>query len=527
MLTATPKESHSPVFLFFLFLTSLVCGALVMVVEVLGSRVIGPFFGASLFVWTSLITVTLVGLALGYSVGGIFADRHESPDYLYAIIFLAGIAVLFVPVLKKPVLDLTVHFGLRSGALIASALLFGPALFLLGCVSPYIIKIAAREIRNIGRTVGLFSAVSTVGSFFGTVCTGFFLIAFFRVNQIFFTIGTSLVVLAVIYAVIFKRKRGALLLLVLPVLIPGGADVHSKKLQNGMTVTKVYDVDTFYGSIKVLDYTYEDIHRRELLVDGALQGGVDVTNGMPLVNYDYYLQYIPYTLNPGGRSCLVIGLGPGSIPTWYEKMGIRTDVVDISPEIFQVAEKYFGFRSSGDKIVDDARYFLNRSTKSYDYVILDVFNGENTPVHVLSREALELVAKRMNPGAILGINMVGSLTRESYMTMSVIKTLGQVFSTIQVLPVFDPGKDDWFGNIEIIAYNGPSRPIDRARLQSFLFHPLAATAQARIGMTYASPPGAPAMILTDNYNPVDFYDLAIKEEVRRRVNAYTDREMLL
>ena len=144
----TAKKYHSPAFIIFLIATALMCGALVMVIEVLGSRVIGPFFGASLFVWTSLITVTLVALALGYTAGGVLSDRYDSPVGLYMIIFFAGLAVHLIPFLKKPVFEITLPLGLRVGALSASALLFGLPLFFLGCVSPYIIKIAAREMRK-------------------------------------------------------------------------------------------------------------------------------------------------------------------------------------------------------------------------------------------------------------------------------------------------------------------------------------------------------------------------------------------
>src|SRR6185369_12432332 len=98
-------------------------------------------------------------------------------------------------------------------------------LFLLGCVSPFIIKIAAREMHNIGKTVGLFSAVSTVGSFIGTVCTGFILIAYFRVNQIFAFIGWSLMVLAVLYFVFFMKKWFSLVFLALPLFLPGPKEV--------------------------------------------------------------------------------------------------------------------------------------------------------------------------------------------------------------------------------------------------------------------------------------------------------------
>ena len=321
----TDQRSHSLPFIIYLVATALLCGALVMVIEVLGSRVIGPFFGASLFVWTSLITVTLVALALGYTAGGVLSDHYESPAGLYVIIFLAGLAVHLIPFLKKPVFEITLPLGLRAGALSASALLFGLPLFFLGCVSPYIIKIAAREMRNIGRTVGFFYAVSTFGSFIGTVCTGFILIAYFPVNQIFAFTGWGLIVLAVIFFVFFRRRVYVLIVLAIPFLLPGAATVQTMTLANRTIVTKIHDSDTFYGNIKVLDYKSPEMQIREMLVDGAIQGGIDLENGMPVHDYYYYLEYIPYSLNSRGKNCLVMGLGAGIIPLWYEKLGIRTE----------------------------------------------------------------------------------------------------------------------------------------------------------------------------------------------------------
>jgi hypothetical protein len=81
----------------FLIVTALTCGTLIMVIEVLGSRVIGPFFGVSLFVWTSLIAVTMIALAAGYMIGGILSDRAKSPDILYILIGLAGAFTLAIP----------------------------------------------------------------------------------------------------------------------------------------------------------------------------------------------------------------------------------------------------------------------------------------------------------------------------------------------------------------------------------------------------------------------------------------------
>src|SRR3972149_400313 len=122
---------HPNSFIAFLIATAALCGALVMVLEVLGSRVIGPFFGVSLFVWTSLITVTMVALAAGYAIGGRLSDRKSSPDWLYGIILLSGILVILIPALKGPVIQICLPLGLRWGSLISAFILFGPALFLL------------------------------------------------------------------------------------------------------------------------------------------------------------------------------------------------------------------------------------------------------------------------------------------------------------------------------------------------------------------------------------------------------------
>ncbi len=528
----TVQTSHSLPFLLFLVATALLCGALVMAIEVLGSRIIGPFFGASLFVWTSLITVTLVGLALGYTVGGVVSDRYESPAGLYLIIFLAGLSVHLIPFLKKAVFEITLPLGLRMGALSASALLFGLPLFFLGCVSPYIIKIAAREMRNIGRTVGLFYAVSTFGSFIGTVCTGFILIAYFPVNRIFAFIGWGLIILSVLYFVVFRKKVYAPLVLAIPFFLPGAAAVQTMAMDDGTTVTKIYESDTFYGNIKILDYRYAaGIQVREMLVDGAVQGAIDLQNGMPVHDYYYYLQYIPFSLNPRGKSCLVMGLGAGIIPLWYEKMGIRTDVVDISPSVFAVAEKYFGFHAGGELFAEDARYFLNRSQRKYDYIILDVFNGDILPEHVLSLEAFEMISRHLNAGGILGINVVGSVKHDTFLTASIIKTLQQVFTTVRIFPTFEPdnpySQNSGIGNLEVFACDFSPPPLTAERLQQFPFHPLAASARNTIGTVFSFPPETPAMVLTDDFNPVDARELRIKEEVRRRLLSGENIEMLL
>ena len=152
-------------------------------------------------------------------------------------------------------------------------LLFGPVLFLLGCVSPYIIKIACKRDKNIGRTVGLFYAVSTIGSFLGTVLTGFILIAYLGVNLIFGIIGVVLICLSVIYFLIFRKKWYLLILIAIPFFIPDTADLNPVVMPNGTKVTRVFSKDSFYGNLKVAGLFLWHCPYTELIIDGLIQGG--------------------------------------------------------------------------------------------------------------------------------------------------------------------------------------------------------------------------------------------------------------
>jgi spermidine synthase len=475
----------------------------VMVIEVLGSRVIGPFFGVSLFVWTSLITVTLVALAAGYAFGGWLADRRSSPDYLYAIILAAGLMTAATPLFKVAVLKACLPLGLRVGSLASAFLLFGPALFLLGCVSPYLVRLAARELKNIGRTVGTLSAISTAGSCAGTLATGFFLIAYLGVNRIFMLAGFLLIALAVAYFLLFRRRWALAALLVVPFLLAPAERETAKVLADGTRVKLTAHRNSFYGDLRVVDYAGPQQRTRELLIDGLVQGGIDLASGQSIYEYAYLLQFLPYALNPGGKNCLVVGLGAGIVPSWYAAQGITTEVVDIDPKVAGLAQEYFGFGKNIKVHVEDARYFLNRSTQRYDYVVLDVFNGDTTPGHVLSLEAMQLLKARMTPKGVLAINLMGALGERGFVTASVIKTVQAVFGQVQVHPVFAADTPD-------------------------AVHPLA-EAGVRQGLqnTYRFPVSTPAMLLTDDYNPIDFYDLWLKEKVRRTILETTDWDILL
>lgn len=511
-----------------LAVTSLLCGMAVMIIEVLGSRVIGPFFGASLYVWTSLITVTLVALAIGYWSGGILSDRSvRSRDRLYTIIALAGGSVLLIPILKAPVIKLALPLGLRTGSLVSSGMLFGPSLLLLGMVSPFIIRVAALEMASIGRTVGIFSSISTVGSFIGTVCTGFILIAYFPIDIIFIVVGGVLLVVAAGYFLLYRRSVLLLPLLILPFLVPVSGGPKSKLLADGTRVSRVFFKESFYGNIQVHDYSSDKNRFRELVVDATIQGGMDTASRQSVHGYTYFQQFIPRVINPQGRNCLVVGLGPGAIPMWYEQQGVRTDVVDIDPTIFEVARRFFGFSVSGDTFAEDARYFLGRPGKKYDYIILDVFNGDNTPFHVMSKEALQTVKQRLNPGGVLGINLFGAISGDTFMTASVVRTLREVFKTVDLYPGSTRTSPDGIGNLELFAYDRQPVVINFGQLVKYDVHPFVANVRAHMLEKFEFPAHTPAIVLTDSYNPIDFFDVRTKEYSRKHTIRFSDIDFLL
>ncbi len=514
----------------FLVATALLSGALVMMVEVLGSRVIGPFFGVSLFVWTALIAVTLLALAAGYAVGGVLADRRGSPDVLYGIIMASGLLVAAIPLVKVPVLRACGALGLRAGALASAALLFGPSLFCLGCVSPYLARLATRELRSLGRTVGLLYALSTAGSFAGTVLAGFVLIERFGVAATLTALGAVLLALGLSWFLLFRRRWAALLaaLPLLPALALGGGGpaTVSKTLANGSRATRVLDRDTFYGNLKVIDYDLGPLRTRALLIDGQIQGGVDLADGRSPYAYPYFLQYLPTALVPDGARCLVIGLGAGVIPRWYEARGVRTDVVDINPAVLELARSHFGYRPAGRVVLSDARSFLRESPERYDYLVLDVFNGDTTPGHLLSREAFALMRARLTPDGVLAMNFIGALRGpEAYVTASVARTLAEVFPSVELYPAFGP--EEPTGNIAVIARRGGAPP-DLSGVRLAEVHPLARPGVLpHLGRRFAFPAGTPAVVLTDDFNPLDALELAVKERERRDLLRYADWDLLL
>lgn len=182
-----------------------ICGALVMSYEILGSRVLAPNFGSSVFVWGSLISVFLGGLSTGYYLGGKLADVRPSTRKLGSIILLPGLMFLAFPLYGTAVCDwiFGMDLGIRMSPLLASLVLFFLPSVLLGMVSPYTAKLMICSLHTSGATVGMLYALSTFGSIVGTLFTSFYLITVAGVTKLI--MGQGVVLVAITVPLLFMK----------------------------------------------------------------------------------------------------------------------------------------------------------------------------------------------------------------------------------------------------------------------------------------------------------------------------------
>jgi predicted membrane-bound spermidine synthase len=512
----------------YLVFNAFVCGGVIMVVELLGSRIIGPPFGVSLFVWTSLITVTLVSLALGYWLGGRLADSKNSHSSLFAVIMLAGLWVAFIPLVKGFVIGHTLVLGLRAGSLACSTALFGPPLFLLGMVSPYTVKLYMSEAsREVGRTVGWLYAVSTCGSFLGTVLAGFVLIPGLGVNNITYLSALTLMSLSAGYWLLYRKKALAAALTAVPVallLIP--QELPSITRPDGTKVNMLVNDDSAYGQIKVVDYVYGDKRLREFLLENMIQGAVDVNSGLPISRYTYYVEQLARTYRPDAKEALVIGLGSGIIPERFSRYGIRTDVVEINPGVVEAAKKYFSFDDEKNPtFVEDGRNFLKSGAGPYDIVFLDAFSGDTPPSHLVSVESFELAKGKLSEGGVVIINFIsGNQPEDKVVPSSLYGTLKKVFNGVDVYvgnEYFSP--EPRVVNMIFVAHDGRGAA-GAGFVPADAYPQFLDDLKGLYSRKVEFAPGP--FVFTDDYNPIDFYDSSARERFRSHTISSTDSEII-
>ncbi len=174
----------------FAYVVAAWSGFFVMGVELLGGRLLAPAFGSSIYVWGALITVFMLGLALGYLAGGRWSQRNPSLPRLGGLLLAAALTTIPVPLFAVPLLD-DIAIAVpdpRFGSLLGATALFVVPTVFSGMISPYCVRLLVETTTTSGRHAGQLYFVSTFGSAAGTLVTSFYLVLWFEVNHILYAL---------------------------------------------------------------------------------------------------------------------------------------------------------------------------------------------------------------------------------------------------------------------------------------------------------------------------------------------------
>ena len=501
----------------YLSLTVFLCGASVMMLEILGTRIIGPHYGVSLYVWSALIAVTLISLAAGYYFGGWLADVKTKPTILNWLLFIAATIVLAISHISLPIIRFSRGFGLEAGSLLSSFVLFAPPMFFLGAIVPFSLKLSSRNIQKLGLSSGRIYALSTLGSVVGTLMVGFLLIPYMGLKQIFLLIAGLLFLLSGIGQALQRCFSGSLLgLLMIVVCFLSSIFAYSlgqvqESLINEATTSPIaycscsiyrakvctfhrkakliFHAQSLYGELTVMD-SGED---RLLLIDGMVHTAIPRNRevvqekGYALAQ-NYYLELLPYYY-PAGKKALVVGLGGGLICQILANYQIETKAVEIDPKVVDIAREFFGFK--GYAIISDGRYYVQNTKNRFDFVILDAYVSDRAPFYLFTREMFTLTSGILTPKGILAINYIGF--PQDRLTKSLYRTLKTVFPFVEAYPTEEGD------HLQVMFFFASQ---ERLTLHSY---PKGQGDTSFFEGRYLSYSEGEGIIITDNYNPVDLW----------------------
>ncbi len=442
-------------------LSVFISGAVVMMLEMAGSRVLAPYLGNSTFVWTALIGIILGCLSLGYYLGGRYADKKATEEKYSNILLISAALILLSTVLKEPVLNWIVGItsDVRVGAVIATIILYAIPGIMLGMVSPYALKLKLKSLKTTGRTAGNLYALSTIGSIVGTFLSGFVLLSFMGHSNLLL----SLAIVQTANALLIDHKKLLSIKLII-IAIVGGYIYHADQAE---AKSDIISLDTQYSHVQIYEDKYwkdqRDILRLVRNTNKSSAMYIDTEENELVFQYTKFYDLVEHFV-PNFKETLLIGGGAYSYPKHFlEKFpDANIDVVEIDPELFELAKEYFNLEPNEhfQNFAEDGRTYLNRNTKKYDAIFLDAFGGyHGIPAHLTTIETVELIYDSLNEGGVMIANTISSLEGEkSEFLRAEYHTYKKIFPQVYVLPVSAPQNTEIVQNQMLIAIKSETEP---------------------------------------------------------------------
>jgi len=426
-------------------------------VEFGAARLLAPYFGTSLYVWGVLIGLVLIYLSAGYVIGGRLADRRPDDALLFQITAWAGLWIGVIPLVSYPILlasqqgfkDLSA--GLVAGTLLAVVLMFAVPVILLGCVSPFAIRLLLKNVETGGNTAGRVYALSTAGSILGTFLPVFWFIPTYGTRPTLEGFGLVLVVVSVLG--LWPRRRlyasFAVAVLLAWIALPVG-------IKPPAVGTLLTEKDSAYNYIQVVQTgtTTELILNEGQAIHSIYNSQDNLTHGY----WDYLLVANTFqsaqSSAPSPRSLAILGLAGGTTARQYRlAYGDSVDItgVEIDPAILDIGHRYFHLGDAhAHEVVSDARYWLDTQAGHYDVIVLDAYRQPYIPFHLTTEEFFAQVRDHLNPGGVAAVN-VGRTQTDYRLVAAIASTMAAVYTNVYLID--DPNFENTlvFGTTEAVS----------------------------------------------------------------------------
>ncbi len=501
----------------FLLLTALVTGAVVMALEILGSRLLAPVFGSSLFVWGALIGVILAAMSSGYAFGGWISDRYTGGGVLAGLLLFSGSWTFLVAWANQPILfeiEKMVQDP-RWGPCLAATVLLAPPAFGLSGVLPAMLRLAVADMDHLGRQTGRMIALSTVGSLAGTWGTAFFFLSWLGSQSLIAWLGSIQVGLGVLWLVKGTSTGRVVLLIILgSCTLLGAIALHPVQRLK----TPIYQEESPYQQVRIR----EDDLFRYLVLDRTFHATMWKVDPTSLFLPYSQMMVASLALVSEPKRGLILGHGGGSLAKWLARYwpALELDVVEFDPVVVRMAEEYFDYHPPANHhvFVKDGRAFLNATNHRYDVMWIDAFARDMIPFHLTTTEFYSLVRTHLNQEGIVAVNLAssgkeGDLARAA----AVVQTMKQAFPVLTTFAVEGPWKTGMTPAKNLIFFGG--RLIEHESPDSLMAKITDMATNRRLPMetiallnTRRTEPWSPGVILSDDFAP---YDLLLGRERSR------------
>jgi hypothetical protein len=381
-------------------------GFTVMLVELLGGKMLAPYFGNSLIIWTSTIGITMTCLMIGYFIGGRLSSFEKKEPIIYVLLTICSIWILKMPDIVNSIIQRLNDYDIYRTSILSTSLLFTLPLVILGICPPILISMFTSK-KNAGYSSAMVFAFSTIGSIVSALIIGFLIIEDFGISKpimiyslFFFLLNTF------VFWDAFRDKLYYLLFSI-PIALITFSSFKKQEQHNYLFIS-----ESLQGQLKVVDEPGNRIgNPRYLQINGVNQTRTIMDFNNPIMNqsgwFYVHLDGAIASHKPIGSNALLMGFGGGSIALELVKLDFNVDVVEIDERLPSIAHDYFLFDTSRvDFHIDDARHFIKKQKNKvkYDIVVIDLLHGEVQPNHIFTLEGLNELKHILKKDATIIVN---------------------------------------------------------------------------------------------------------------------------